>query len=767
MMNVKALIAILFIGLSAFGLKAQTEVRGHVVDSRSRKGLEGCEVMFSRGDSIAGVAVTDKKGQFILSGLAKGKYRYSVVLEGFKEATGNVSITGSIKMATIMLHEEVRTLDEVVVSADQNLRTKERAGMSIYYLSANAKKEKLAYSALTEIPKLIVDPVMRDLKLRDQRRPLIMVNGVVKPNALDIINPSMIESVELVENPPARYRANNTSAILNIKVRKEGIRPYVEGNINVNEKPTFTRGIEMLSAEVGTAKSSLSLWAMNVHSTRLKGESYSDVTSSSLRRITETKSKRSGDMLYLSLFGDKVFSSKDYLAVGVNSIISPEKTTSESRGTIEQTATGELTDMTGFGNSKSNYTTMNANVFYRHTFRRNHTLELTGTYHHTWDKSRDFRSEQNILYPYESETDIRNLRNKGELQADYEIMFRNKMTFQAGSHTSFSHTASDDRLDNYPDFIYRQWNEYIYAGLDNNKSRSSFNYTLSLGLDIVSSDADGAKNNYVNFVPSLSLGYRFKKGGNLSFQYSRTRKFPVVNYLNPNNLSSDIFVKNVGNPELKPSHSDLVKIAYSRSIGRIWLQAFASYTYTADIILPYGEEEGDVYINTYRNIGHQNAVKAGADVSYDMPCGSIGTSFNYSRKFIPGASFRGNEYFVNLYGNFRYRKFGFNLFAQYSTEKYSLLSKTNSEIYTKFTVSWNVIKDLTLQAGAENPLFCGHRNITWTSSPNYYSYSTSLDKGMKPFIFIGATYFFANKIKSKWRNKKDLKVSDDGYNSMN
>ena len=763
-MKIKALITILFIGVFAFGMKAQTEVKGEVLDARNRKGVEGCEVMFSHNDSIAAIAVTDKKGQFTLSGLPKGKYKVSVAREGFREATGNANVTGTIKMAPIMLYEEARTLDEVVVSADKNLVTKERAGMSIYYLSANAKKEKLAYSALAEIPKLIVDPVLRKLTLRDQKSPLIMVNGVVRPKALHVLDPSTIESVELVENPPARYQ--NVSAILNIITKKNAIRPYVRGNIHIDQNPTFTHGVEQLMAELGTSKSSLSFYAMHFYSNRLKSESYSDITSSNLRRITETKSKTNSNSLNLGLFGDVVFSPKNYLAVAVNSSISPDKTTSESSGTIEQTATGEITDMTGSANSRTNYTRVNANLFYRHTFRKNHTLELTGIYHHTWDKSKAFQTEQNILYPYQSETDIRNLRHRGELKVDYAITFKNNLNFMAGSHTSFAHTASDDRLDSYPDFIYRQWDEFIYAGLDNNRSKSRFNYVLSLGLDVVSSEADGIKNNYVNFIPSLSLGYRFKTGGKLSFLYRRSRQFPVVNYLNPHNLSSDIFVKNVGNPYLKPSHSDQARLTYSRSIGRLWLQASANYTYTADIILPYGEEDGDVYINTYRNIGHQNAVKAGADLSYNMPCGNIGAGFKYTRKFIPGASYRGNEYLVNLFGNFRYRKFNFNLYAQYSTPTYSLTSKTNSGIYTRFTVAWKVIKDLDIQAGAENPIFCGHRGITWTSSPNYTSYSASLNKGMQPYIFIGANYYFANKVKSSWRNKKDLNVSDDGYNQM-
>ncbi len=86
----------MFLGVFAFGMKAQTEVKGEVLDARNRKGVEGCEVMFSHNDSIAAIAVTDKKRQFTLSGLPKGKYKVSVAREGFREATGNANVTGTL-----------------------------------------------------------------------------------------------------------------------------------------------------------------------------------------------------------------------------------------------------------------------------------------------------------------------------------------------------------------------------------------------------------------------------------------------------------------------------------------------------------------------------------------------------------------------------------------------------------------------------------------------------------------------------------------------
>ena len=108
------------------------------------------------------------------------------------------------------------------------------------------------------------------------------------------------------------------------------------------------------------------------------------------------------------------------------------------------------------------------------------------------------------------------------------------MALAIGSNTNYLTTNMDDRTDQYSDYLYKRWQEYLYIGLDNNRSSSKFNYVLSLGLDYVSSEADKVKNYYINLLPSVSASYRFNKNHHISFNYRRNRTTPGMDMLNPN-----------------------------------------------------------------------------------------------------------------------------------------------------------------------------------------------------------------------------------------
>ncbi len=82
--------------------------------------------------------------------------------------------------------------------------------MSVYYLSDRARKEMDAFRALQEIPRLRVNATSHTITLDDGSTPLILVNGVKKP--LDVILPELIESVEVIDNPSARYRGDASVA---------------------------------------------------------------------------------------------------------------------------------------------------------------------------------------------------------------------------------------------------------------------------------------------------------------------------------------------------------------------------------------------------------------------------------------------------------------------------------------------------------------------------------------------------------------------------
>ncbi|MDE6165248.1 MAG: TonB-dependent receptor, partial [Muribaculaceae bacterium] len=291
---------------------AQTVVSGSVVTS-SNEPLAGATVLFAKSDSIAGGAATDSKGRFQVKGLPAGDYECRVSMIGYKPATQKFTLTEKTKLPQFVLDEDAKALDEVTVSVDARELTKERAGMSVYYLSERAKNEKNAYDALKEIPRLLIDPVSRTIMFDDRRTPLVLINGIKKP--LSVIDPKIIESVEVIDNPSARYRGDmGVEAVLNIKTKKDGIQPYIKGEVGVismlNNNFMWNEG----NLETGSETSSFYAHAIYEQTKNVFTDTYSDITQGNIHRVESTKNKNYNDNPSFNLGGDKEFSKKDYIA---------------------------------------------------------------------------------------------------------------------------------------------------------------------------------------------------------------------------------------------------------------------------------------------------------------------------------------------------------------------------------------------------------------------------------------------------------------------
>lgn len=231
---------------------AQTVVSGSVADNEG-EGLAGSTVLFLHSDTIAGGAVTDNKGKFEIKGLPAGEYECRVSMIGFRPASQKFSLTEKVNLPPFVLEEDATALDEVTVSA--GMRSKELAGMSIYYLSDRAKNMSNTYDALMEIPRLIVNPINRTIQLDDLRFPLILVNGVKKP--VTAIDPKVIESVEIIDNPSARYRGDvEVTSVINIKIKKDGVKPYLRGEFGVMTMLNNNFMWDEATLEAGTSTSS-------------------------------------------------------------------------------------------------------------------------------------------------------------------------------------------------------------------------------------------------------------------------------------------------------------------------------------------------------------------------------------------------------------------------------------------------------------------------------------------------------------------------------
>ena len=738
---------------------AQTVVSGSVV-SRGGEVLPGSTVLFFQADTVVGGVATDSNGKFQVKGLPAGDYECRVSMLGYKPAAHKFTLTDKARLPQFVLDEDAKALDEVTVSGDPRMMTKELAGMSIYYLTEKSKNKQNIYDALVEIPRLIVNPLNRTVALDDLRSPLILVNGVKK--SINTIDPKTIESVEIIDNPSARYRSDaDVTAVLNIKIKKEGIQPYLTAYAGViltaDANDLFSWG----AVETGTENSSFNIDAGYSQVDETKADSYFDITQGDIHRIESGKSKGYTNNWHVKVGGDKEFSKKNYIAYSAEYAPSLSINRTIGNGTVFDSAIDKESVLESRYNNKSPFKSLNGSLYYKHSFTDNRYLELEGRYGYSKSTSDGWREENSEIYNYVSDINLYNTRHNGGLDVNYSDMLTSNLHIDAGAHTNISSTDIDDLVDEFPVFHYRRTQEYVYAGIDNNRSESRFNYVLSIGADMVFNDADKVKHSYINILPSASFSYKISKKQNLSLSYNRSRFLPTTNYLNPRNLSTDSLNIRIGNPELTPSINDNFRLGYILSAGKVRFNPYVQYTYKSDLIQPFGYMENDIYVSTYKNFGHGSVLQTGFSFNYRMPCGYVALSSLYAKDYLKGMPFTGNRFDVQLNGAAEYKKVSVMWsFGLIPARAYSLYTKRiTAGPYSRVHFTWNPIKPVTLTFTAQNFLWPKMHLKSWTVNGDYNAFSSSVNRYNAPKIAFGVWYTFMTK-NFKWRKKKSFNNGD-------
>lgn len=747
-------------------LSAQNIVKGNV-KAEDKNPLQGCTVLFTQADTIVGGTITDKKGNFELKELKSGNYVCKISMIGFKPVSHEFSLSGTVRLPQFTLKEDAQLLDEVKVTGDRRDMTQERAGMTTYFLTERAKKSSDAFEALTEIPRLVVNPSEHKIRLDDGRTPLILINGVNRSGYLNALNPEIIESVEVIDNPSARYMNDESvRAILNVKLKKQHVKPYLNGNIYTSHMPNLLSGGSGLSTELGTATSSIYLTGQHFYFNNDDSESFSDSYSGNIHRIQNGTKRYDSNMLYLNLGGDKIFSDKNYFAYGFKYITHPGKNKGKENGIVEDLSTDKKSNLITENYTDDDFNLFAGDLYYKYTFKKNRTIDFTGNYSYSSSGSKGERTEHSDFYSYTNRMNLDNNRHSGKLDINYSDVINKKITLDMGSKTSFSETKMDDTWDKWEIYKYRRWQEYLYVGLSNNRSKSNFNYILSLGMDMVFTNVDGKKNNYIDVLPSVSLSYKVAKGNTLSLQYNRNRSTPGASMLNPRNTSTDSLFISQGNPFLKPSYTDKVRLGYVFSYKKLRFNPYIEYMYYSDLVMATGELNGNTYISTYENFGHKSKLQVGASINYNLPFGNISANAWYQKDYIDNMPFNGNSWQASLNGYFYYKKVSLSIYLGYTNYEYDLTSKVKPLPYTSANFTWKLPKNWNLNISGEGILCSELPTKRWVVNGDYHSYSTDLMKDRYPKIMLGVSYSFKNKVNMKWRQKKQFYDEDRELQSI-
>ena len=232
-------------------------VTGKVIEETTKLPAEFVNVALvnSNDSTISDGAITNRKGNFIIDSIAEGNYFLRISFIGYhRKETKPFRVTARNKTdaGTIALNVSEIILKDVEITGEKDVfvNTIDR---KVYYPEKDIQAQTgSAAEVMENIPSVSVDED-GNVSLRGSENVTFLING--KPSglmkaapeiALQQIPATMIERIEIITNPSAKYKPDGAGGIINI-VLKKGFKPGLNGTLigNVSNNNRYNGNLSL------------------------------------------------------------------------------------------------------------------------------------------------------------------------------------------------------------------------------------------------------------------------------------------------------------------------------------------------------------------------------------------------------------------------------------------------------------------------------------------------------------------------------------------
>ena len=616
------------------GTASKVELSATVVDGDTGSGLEFATVtILSKKDtSIIDGALTGPSGMFSTS-LVPGDYFARVEFISYQTIILETILfpeDGSdVNLGTIRLVPESTVLEDVVITADRS-ETVFALDKRVFTVGKDlANRGGSAEDILDNVPSVTVD-IDGNVALRGSSGVRILINGrpsglagLGNANGLRNIAANMIEKVEVITNPSARYEAEGMAGIINIILKKNENSGF-NGSFDLTGGYPSRNGA---SANLNYRKNNIN-WFVNYgvnHNENPGGgynvqdQSFIDETSmSELRRFTELDRSRlrSGLSNSLRLGLDVFFTEKDQLT---GSLLYRKSDDENESTLIFEDYIAEAGDfdfaplwdrdisdlVRGEGRDIAN--TISDDLLYSVTNRTDNEFEDELDFEYNLNYRKEFSSREHNLntslqFRESTETEgselesqfrddlpgagdpLKQRSNNTEgqenwlFQVDYVHPLGKDHKWEAGLRSSFRTIQNDYIVEEEVNgsyiplaaftnnFVYDEDIQAAYGIYGNTFGKFSYQMGLRYEYSLINTrllqSENGAENKreYSNLFPSGFLNYNFSEEFALQASYSRRINRPGFWTLNPFFTFSDNRNFFSGNPNIDPEYTDSYEI---------------------------------------------------------------------------------------------------------------------------------------------------------------------------------------------------------------
>ncbi len=601
------------------------KITGTVIDSDTGEPLEYATIVLQsvrNSERITG-GITDVNGQFSVE-IFPGQYNVRVEYISHKTYELKVqNFRGSTDLGTIKLQLDAEQLEEVEVIAERTT-LELRLDKKIYNVGQDLTvRGGTVTDVLDNIPSVTVD-VEGNISLRGNESVRILING--KPSALSGINPETlqqlpaetIEKVEVITNPSARYDAEGTGGIINI-ILKKGKNSGLNGSLNLFAGYPDNYGGAL---SLNLRREKFNFFINTTYRYRnapgnalFEQENFNPdgTTASFQNEIRDYQRQGAG---FNNNFGFEIF-------------INP--TTSITNSFVYRTSNGEDTVNVDFFNFDANGDpTVQRNRF---TTEAEDENDIQYSFNFI-KKFNDKGHELGIDYQYSTGSEIENsiineivfgeseelpteqtINDEAQInqliQMEYVLPFSKdkKSQFEFGYRGSFNTFDTDfnygileeGNLVSDPNFsnrlIYTENVNAAYFQLGRRFKKFNILGGLrmeasDIGIELVTTNEINNKN-YVDWFPSIFIGYDFSELDKINISYSRRLRRPRSRFINPfpsRSSNTNLFL---GNPDLNPTYANVFDIEYLREWEKVTLAASVYYNYSTGVFQFITLETGD------------------------------------------------------------------------------------------------------------------------------------------------------------------------------
>lgn len=695
------------------------KVIGKVVEKQSEQAVEFATVMLAdiSTKEILGGATTNIEGEFELEVNQKDFY-IEVSFIGFKTKRIDTVViqNGVANLGTIILSDDSQVLEDVVVRAERS-QMEFKLDKKVFNVGKDLSSAGgSSLDVLNNVPSVDVN-IEGEVSLRGATGVQILING--KPsilatdesNGLGTITADMIEKVEVITNPSAKYDAEGTAGIINIVLKKEE-RKGMNGSISLNTGYPHNHSIGFslnkrtekfnLFTQMGAGYRSLPRYNRNTNKDLTNGRT---ILSDGIEYRNET-------FFNVLLGADYHINKRNVLTISGNFAYEieqqPSKTNFSELNVKQQTVAEwyrqEETDAT---NPKGQY-----EVIYKGFFKDNkeHSLQISAL-GNFFSKAQSSEFENtttsgNIEDAFQrTSTAFKEARYT--FQVDYVKPFSKKVKMELGGQYVLTDISNDFAVS---DYINDVWvpnvgltNVFEYdqqvAAVYGTASYEGKKLGVKAGLRLEHTDLKTLLVNtneanpqiYTNLFPSAHVSYKFSDRFSIQAGYSRRIFRPRLWDLNPFFNIRNNFSIRAGNPDLLPEFTDSYELTAIYILDKLSLNMSVYHRYTTALIERVSSFQDNVNVFMPMNIGERNSTGVELNAKYNpLKWLTINGDFNYN--------------YFSRQGTFDQTVFDFSA-DQWSTKvtaKFKLPADIDFEVMGNYRSGFQTVQGMVSQSFALN-----------------------------------------------------------------